>query len=191
VSFAQKVLALTRESRLISVMPCDRFYLVTNAGRADVDLPWIQSQLEKWNASNDKVEMKVLDDAALIALQGESKVIRCFPYRVDADIFDSRSTISRRSSKAPPLFSIPPKTSHFRYLPPHPNSLPLIFLPTPSYRSRRLHWRRWVRNFSSFEIRCRFRRHVVRTRRSETGGTGSEGQFKIGGWFVFVRKRSR
>jgi len=43
---------------------------VTNAGRADVDLPWIQSQLEKWNASNDKVEMKVLDDAALIALQG-------------------------------------------------------------------------------------------------------------------------
>ncbi|GAA5825494.1 hypothetical protein JCM5353_005324 [Sporobolomyces roseus] len=48
----------------------DAFYLVTNAGRADVDLPWIQSQIEKWNASNDKVEMKVLDDAALIALQG-------------------------------------------------------------------------------------------------------------------------
>ncbi|GAA5982000.1 hypothetical protein JCM5350_000608 [Sporobolomyces pararoseus] len=48
----------------------DAFYLVTNAGRADVDLPWIHSQIDKWNASNDKVEFKVLHDSALVALQG-------------------------------------------------------------------------------------------------------------------------
>ncbi|GAA5848526.1 hypothetical protein JCM3766R1_005676 [Sporobolomyces carnicolor] len=48
----------------------DAFYLVTNAGRADVDLPWIHSQIDKWNSSNEKVEFKVLHDSALIALQG-------------------------------------------------------------------------------------------------------------------------
>ncbi|GAA5860899.1 hypothetical protein JCM1840_002000 [Sporobolomyces johnsonii] len=48
----------------------DSFYLVTNAGRADVDIPWLRSHVEKWNAANPKVEMKVLDDAALVALQG-------------------------------------------------------------------------------------------------------------------------
>ncbi|GAA5946649.1 hypothetical protein JCM3765_000332 [Sporobolomyces pararoseus] len=48
----------------------DAFYLVTNAGRADIDLPWIHSQIDKWNASNDKVEFKVLHDSALVALQG-------------------------------------------------------------------------------------------------------------------------
>ncbi|GAA6019185.1 hypothetical protein JCM11491_001409 [Sporobolomyces phaffii] len=49
----------------------DAFYLVTNAGRADVDLPWIHSHVDKWNAStSDKVEFRVLHDSALVALQG-------------------------------------------------------------------------------------------------------------------------
>ncbi|GAA5853634.1 hypothetical protein JCM8547_007392 [Rhodosporidiobolus lusitaniae] len=46
----------------------DSFYLVTNAGRADVDIPWIRSQLEMWQG--DKVIFEVMEDSALIALQG-------------------------------------------------------------------------------------------------------------------------
>ncbi|GAA5964049.1 hypothetical protein JCM8115_000883 [Rhodotorula mucilaginosa] len=49
----------------------DSFYLVTNAGRADVDIPWITKHVEAWNAEkSDKVEFKILDSAALVALQG-------------------------------------------------------------------------------------------------------------------------
>ncbi|GAA5988901.1 hypothetical protein JCM10908_006217 [Rhodotorula pacifica] len=49
----------------------ESFYLVTNAGRADVDIPWINKHVEAWNGENsDKVDFKVLDSAALIALQG-------------------------------------------------------------------------------------------------------------------------
>ncbi|GAA6033205.1 hypothetical protein JCM8097_002994 [Rhodosporidiobolus ruineniae] len=48
----------------------DSFYLVTNAGRADVDIPWIKEHVEQWNVQNsDKVEFEILDKA-LIALQG-------------------------------------------------------------------------------------------------------------------------
>ncbi|BGP19227.1 hypothetical protein JCM10213_007038 [Rhodosporidiobolus nylandii] len=47
------------------------FYLVTNAGRADVDIPWIHKHVADWNAKNsEKVEFQVLDSSALVALQG-------------------------------------------------------------------------------------------------------------------------
>lgn len=47
------------------------FYLVTNAGRSDVDIPWITKHVEAWNGEHsDKVEFKVFDSSALIALQG-------------------------------------------------------------------------------------------------------------------------
>lgn len=47
------------------------FYLVTNAGRSDVDIPWIQQHVERWNGEHaEKVEFSVLDSSALIALQG-------------------------------------------------------------------------------------------------------------------------
>ncbi|GAA6021986.1 hypothetical protein JCM10207_002395 [Rhodosporidiobolus poonsookiae] len=49
----------------------DSFYLVTNAGRADVDIPWIKQQLQAWaDKGGDKVEFEVLQSSALIALQG-------------------------------------------------------------------------------------------------------------------------
>ena len=50
------------------------FYVVTNAGRRDRDLPWFKEKLEEWNASeraqDGKVELEVLDNWGLLALQG-------------------------------------------------------------------------------------------------------------------------
>lgn len=52
----------------------DAFYVVTNAGRRDRDLPWFQQKLEEWNASerakDGKVELEVLENWGLLALQG-------------------------------------------------------------------------------------------------------------------------
>lgn len=52
----------------------DAFYVVTNAGRRDVDLPWFRGKLEEWNesekAKEGKVEMEVLENWGLLALQG-------------------------------------------------------------------------------------------------------------------------
>ncbi|GAA5995997.1 glycine decarboxylase subunit T [Rhodotorula paludigena] len=49
----------------------ESFYLVTNAGRSDVDIPWIKQHVERWNGEHaEKVEFSVLDSSALIALQG-------------------------------------------------------------------------------------------------------------------------
>ncbi|EKM50836.1 uncharacterized protein PHACADRAFT_153081 [Phanerochaete carnosa HHB-10118-sp] len=52
----------------------DAFYVVTNAGRRDRDLPWFQQKLEEWNASErakgGKVELELLDSWGLLALQG-------------------------------------------------------------------------------------------------------------------------
>jgi aminomethyltransferase len=48
------------------------FYVVTNAGRRDRDLAWINEQMQHWNEGrDDKVEMDVLDNWGLVALQGE------------------------------------------------------------------------------------------------------------------------
>ncbi|KAJ3929413.1 MAG: aminomethyltransferase [Lentinula lateritia] len=52
----------------------DAFYVVTNAGRRDRDLAWFTEKLEQWNstehAKNGPVEMEVLENWGLIALQG-------------------------------------------------------------------------------------------------------------------------
>lgn len=50
----------------------DAFYVVTNAGRRDADLAHIQSKLAEWNAKhpNAPVEMEVLENWGLLALQG-------------------------------------------------------------------------------------------------------------------------
>lgn len=52
----------------------DAFYVVTNAGRRDRDLPWLREKLDEWNSSpraeKGKVEMEVLEDWGLVALQG-------------------------------------------------------------------------------------------------------------------------
>ena len=52
----------------------DAFYVVTNAGRRDRDLPWFESKLAEWNASPraaaGPVTLEVLDGWGLLALQG-------------------------------------------------------------------------------------------------------------------------
>lgn len=51
------------------------FYVVTNAGRRDVDLPWFEQKLKEWNTTElakkeGGVEMEVMEDWGLVALQG-------------------------------------------------------------------------------------------------------------------------
>ncbi|TNY20415.1 hypothetical protein DMC30DRAFT_416973 [Rhodotorula diobovata] len=47
------------------------FYLVTNAGRSEVDIPWIKKHVEEWNASHkEQVQFEVMPNHALVALQG-------------------------------------------------------------------------------------------------------------------------
>ncbi|KAG6883511.1 hypothetical protein C0992_008594 [Termitomyces sp. T32_za158] len=52
----------------------EAYYVVTNAGRRDRDLPWFQAKLEEWNSSErgkgGPVEMEVLEGWGLLALQG-------------------------------------------------------------------------------------------------------------------------
>ncbi|EJU05064.1 glycine cleavage system T protein [Dacryopinax primogenitus] len=47
------------------------YYVVTNAGRRVEDLAWLKEKIEQWNESRaDKVEMEVLENQGLVALQG-------------------------------------------------------------------------------------------------------------------------
>jgi len=50
------------------------FYVVTNAGRRDRDLAWFKEKLKEWNssprASSGTVELEVLENWGLVALQG-------------------------------------------------------------------------------------------------------------------------
>ncbi|KAF9069405.1 hypothetical protein BDP27DRAFT_1421042 [Rhodocollybia butyracea] len=52
----------------------DAYYVVTNAGRRDRDLAWFTEKLAEWNsgenAKKGQVEMEVLEDWGLLALQG-------------------------------------------------------------------------------------------------------------------------
>lgn len=53
----------------------DAFYIVTNAGRRDRDLEWFRERLAEWNSEQGKgkdapVELEVLEDWGLVALQG-------------------------------------------------------------------------------------------------------------------------
>jgi aminomethyltransferase len=52
-----------------------RFYVVTNAGRAEEDVAWITKKLEEWNSSEGKgkgkeVKWEKLEGYGLVALQG-------------------------------------------------------------------------------------------------------------------------
>ncbi|KAI5120191.1 hypothetical protein M0805_002657 [Coniferiporia weirii] len=57
----------------------DAFYVVTNAGRRERDLAWFREKLEEWNASpraaNGKVELEVLDNWGLVAIQGPEAAV--------------------------------------------------------------------------------------------------------------------
>lgn len=60
----------------------DAYYVVTNAGRRERDLAWFEQQLDKWNAGAEardkgKVEMEVLENWGLLALQG-TRLHACF-----------------------------------------------------------------------------------------------------------------
>jgi glycine cleavage system aminomethyltransferase T len=62
------------DDTVITKHAADAYYVVTNAGRRDRDLPWFTEKLEQWNMSPrseaGRVEMEVLEDWGLLALQG-------------------------------------------------------------------------------------------------------------------------
>lgn len=79
----------------------DAFYVVTNAGRRDRDLPWFQDRLEEWNASErsakGKVEIEIMDGWGLLALQGPAAA----DYLQNLTSFDLRSLTFGRSAFVP------------------------------------------------------------------------------------------
>ncbi|KAF5341161.1 hypothetical protein D9611_005891 [Ephemerocybe angulata] len=62
------------DDTIITKHASDAYYVVTNAGRRDRDLPHFKEKLAEWNASEKgkegPVEMEVLEDWGLLALQG-------------------------------------------------------------------------------------------------------------------------
>ncbi|KAG9011085.1 Aminomethyltransferase, mitochondrial [Tulasnella sp. JGI-2019a] len=68
----------------------DAFYVVTNAGRRTEDLAWFEQKLQEWNSDNQggskgKVEMKVMEDWGLVALQGP-EAATCLQQHVKEDL---------------------------------------------------------------------------------------------------------
>ncbi|SCV73487.1 BQ2448_7413 [Microbotryum intermedium] len=87
------------------------FYLVTNAGRADRDMAWIQSNLEAWNKDHaEKVEMNILRDAGLIALQGP-KAFEALQRLVPKD-YSLQSALQFASSAFVPIPSLSNEALH-------------------------------------------------------------------------------
>jgi aminomethyltransferase len=62
------------DDTVVTKHAADAYYVVTNAGRRDRDLAWFTEKLQEWNHSSraeaGKVEMEVLEDWGLLALQG-------------------------------------------------------------------------------------------------------------------------
>jgi hypothetical protein len=62
-----------------------RYYVVTNAGRRERDLAWFAARLDEWNAGEQgkagKVEMTVLKEWGLLALQGMSRTLSFLQFR--------------------------------------------------------------------------------------------------------------
>ncbi|KAG6844828.1 hypothetical protein H0H87_003395 [Tephrocybe sp. NHM501043] len=62
------------DDTIITKHSADAYYVVTNAGCRDRDLPWMRAKLEEWNKSErgkeGPVEMEVLEGWGLLALQG-------------------------------------------------------------------------------------------------------------------------
>ncbi|SGZ29531.1 BQ5605_C051g12528 [Microbotryum silenes-dioicae] len=87
------------------------FYLVTNAGRADRDMAWIESNLKTWNENHaDKVEMNILRDAGLIALQGP-KAFEALQRLVPKD-YSLQSALQFASSAFIPIPSLSNEALH-------------------------------------------------------------------------------
>ncbi|KDE02592.1 glycine cleavage system T protein, variant [Microbotryum lychnidis-dioicae p1A1 Lamole] len=87
------------------------FYLVTNAGRADRDMTWIESNLKTWNENHaDKVEMNILRDAGLIALQGP-KAFEALQRLVPKD-YSLQSALQFASSAFIPIPSLSNEALH-------------------------------------------------------------------------------
>ena len=55
---------------MITKQTPEQFYVVTNAGRAERDIAWFRKQVAKWQG--EPVEFKVLENLALLALQGKT-----------------------------------------------------------------------------------------------------------------------
>ena len=66
------------DDTVITKHATDAFYVVTNASRRERDLTWFKQKLEEWNASekaqNGRVEMEILENWGLLALQGPTTV---------------------------------------------------------------------------------------------------------------------
>ena len=64
------------DDTIVTKHAADAFYVVTNAGRRERDLSWFREKLQEWNATpNGKqgpVELEVLENWGLLAIQGES-----------------------------------------------------------------------------------------------------------------------
>jgi aminomethyltransferase len=69
------------DDTVITKHSAEAFYVVTNAGRREEDRAWITSQLKEWNSpdgpggKNGPVEMEVMEEWGLIALQGTSIIV--------------------------------------------------------------------------------------------------------------------
>ncbi|CCO28904.1 aminomethyltransferase [Rhizoctonia solani AG-1 IB] len=67
------------DDAIISKHSQDVYYVVTNAGRRERDLAWLNEQIEKWNNEEGKgrgkeVNLEVLENWGLVALQGPKAV---------------------------------------------------------------------------------------------------------------------
>jgi glycine cleavage system T protein (aminomethyltransferase) len=72
------------------------FYVVTNAGRRERDLAWITDQMQLWNEGReDKVEMEVLEDWGLVALQGARATAKCRVLSLNANRPQSYGILAR------------------------------------------------------------------------------------------------
>ncbi|KAF8810454.1 glycine cleavage system T protein [Phlegmacium glaucopus] len=62
------------DDTIITKHASDAFYVVTNAGRRERDLPWFREKLAEWNSTakgkQGPVELEVLENWGLLAIQG-------------------------------------------------------------------------------------------------------------------------
>ena len=69
------------DDTIITKHASDAFYVVTNAGRRERDLSWFRGKLDEWNSTvrgtQGPVELEVLDNWGLLAIQGKSSPLCC------------------------------------------------------------------------------------------------------------------
>ena len=67
------------DDTIVTKHASDGFYIVTNASRRERDLSWFKEKLDEWNATSKgkqgPVELEVLDNWGLLALQGKSSLL--------------------------------------------------------------------------------------------------------------------